>query len=61
MPAIMIVVGILILLPLVKSYLNGGPTWEDFIPRPSQSCQQTGLYNLFFIQNFIHPEQSVLD
>jgi hypothetical protein len=59
MPAVMIVSAIIILLPLVKNYLNGGPTWEDFIPRPAQSCQKNGIYNLLFVQNFIHPDQSV--
>lgn len=59
MPAVMIVVAMLVLLPLAKSYVSGGPTWEDFVPKPARQCEQTGLYNLLFVQNFLHPDVSV--
>lgn len=61
MPAVMLVVGFIVLLPLARTYMNGGPTWEDFVPRPAHACEKTGIYNLFFIQNFIHPDRSVIE
>ncbi|RWS05883.1 Nose resistant to fluoxetine protein 6-like protein, partial [Dinothrombium tinctorium] len=60
MPIVMVTTGIMILLPLAKKSLLGGPTWNDFVPQPSQACQEYGYINLFFIQNFQPPDQMCL-
>lgn len=59
MPAIMIGVSLLVLLPLAKTALDGGATWNDIISKPSMACENTGILNFFFYQNFIHPSESV--
>ena len=52
MPAIMITVALVVLLPLAKTVLDGGATWADIVPKHSSACEETGLFNFLFIQNF---------
>lgn len=61
MPSIMIVVALVVLLPLGKQILDGGATWNDIVLKPSLACERTGIFNFFFIQNFIYPSESVCD
>jgi len=62
MPAIMIVTALMVLLttPLAKPLLDGGATWTDVMVKPTEACERTGIFNFFFIQNFIHPAESCL-
>lgn len=59
MPAIMIVVALMVLIPVAKPILDGGATWTDIMTKPTEACEHTGLFNFLFIQNFIHPSESV--
>lgn len=59
-PIVMIATGWLIVLPLAKKLYRGGPTWGDFVPKPARACEENGLYNLLFVQNFLTPSEMCL-
>lgn len=56
MPIIMICSGIMIMVPLLPL---DSPTWQDFIVKPANACEQNVFLNLLFIQNFKHPNEAV--
>ena len=56
-PLILFSTAFLLLLPLV---LPHGPLTNDFVNVQVEKCQNYGLLNLFFIQNFISPSKIVM-
>lgn len=56
LPAIFLAVGLVITFPI---WLPPGPLNNDFIANEMKKCEQNGLWNFLFLQNYLHPSEMV--
>jgi hypothetical protein len=58
-PIVVVATGIMILLPLLDHSAFKGPVWGDYITNKTETCQTAWWRNIFMIQNFFHPQNTV--
>ena len=58
-PAVAVGTGVMLLLPMMDTNVIKGPVWGDILANRTEVCKANWWRNVFFIQNFFPPQDTV--